>query len=77
MPKNFISEGYRQTIEVTPQNVPMYTQVSPVVHSTPNIEEPIFHGGAPSKYFSFNDRMDEFQDQFAELQKEIKALGGK
>lgn len=69
MPENFVSEGYRQIAEVTPQNVPIFTQVSPVVHSTPNIEELIFYGGAPSEYFAFNDRMEEFQDQFADLQK--------
>ncbi|KAI5391435.1 hypothetical protein KIW84_076299 [Lathyrus oleraceus] len=39
--------------------------------------EPVYHGPTPSEDPGLNDRMDEFQDQFAELQKEIKALRGK
>lgn len=75
MPRDFIPEGYQQ--EVTPQNIPVFTNVSPVVHSTPHMGEPVYHGPTPSEDPSLNDRMDEFQDQFAELQKEIKALRGK
>ena len=49
----------------------------PVVHYTPHLGEPVYHGPTPSEDPGLNDRMDEFQDQFAELQKEIKALRGK
>lgn len=73
--QRFIQDGYQQ--EFTPQNVPVFTNVSPVVHSTPHLGEPVYHGSTPSEDPSLNDRMDEFQDQFAELQKEIKALCGK
>lgn len=39
--------------------------------------EPVYHGPTPSEDPGLIDRMDEFQDQFAELQKEMKALRGK
>jgi hypothetical protein len=41
--------------------------VPPVVHYTPHLGEPVYHGPTPSKDPGLNDRMDEFQDQFAEL----------
>ncbi|KAI5414603.1 hypothetical protein KIW84_040185 [Lathyrus oleraceus] len=68
-------DRYQQ--EFVPPNAPVFTNVPPVVHYTPHLGEPVYHGPTPSEDPGLNDRMDEFQDQFAELQKEIKALRGK
>lgn len=73
MPENFIPEGYQPAVEVTPKNLSIFTNVSPVIHSAPHVEEQVYHGTDPG----LNDRMDDFQDQFAELQKEMRALRGK
>lgn len=48
----------------------------PVIHTTPYHEEPIFHA-TPSESMGVYNKMDDFQDQFAEMQIEIKALRGK
>ncbi|XP_050898654.1 uncharacterized protein LOC127105502 [Lathyrus oleraceus] len=69
-------EGYR------PQNVeaPVVTVVMsvppPVVHTTPYNEENIFHV-APSEVVGVDERLEGFQDQFLEMQREINALRGK
>ncbi|KAI5394888.1 hypothetical protein KIW84_061494 [Lathyrus oleraceus] len=68
-------DRYQQ--EFVPPNAHVFTTVPPVVHYTPHLGEPVYHGPTPSEDPGLNDRMDEFQDQFAELQKEIKALRGK
>lgn len=47
-----------------------------VVHTTPYNEEPIFHT-APSEGVVMDEGIDEFQDQFSEMRKEIKPLRGK
>lgn len=73
MPSNHIPEGYRpqdtEALVVTAvMSVPHL-----VVHTTPYNEEPIFHT-APSEGVGMDERMDEFQDLFSEMRKEIKAL---
>ncbi|KAI5430169.1 hypothetical protein KIW84_034665 [Lathyrus oleraceus] len=75
IPMDLNQDRYQQ--EFVPPNAPVFTNVPPVVHYTPHLGEPVYHGPTPSEDPGLNDRMDEFQDQFAELQKEIKALRGK
>lgn len=75
IPRDLNQEAYQQ--EYVPQNAHVLTTVPPVVHYTPHLAEPVYHGPTPSEDPGLNDRMDEFQDQFVELQKEIKALRGK
>lgn len=75
IPRDLNQDRYQQ--EFVPPNAPVFTNVPPVVHYTPHLGEPVYHGPTPSEDPGLNDRMDEFQDQFAELQKEIKALRGK
>ncbi|XP_050878820.1 uncharacterized protein LOC127082634 [Lathyrus oleraceus] len=75
IPRYLNQDRYQQ--EFVPPNAPVFTNVPPVVHYTPHLGEPVYHGPTPSEDPGLNDRMDEFQDQFAELQKEIKALRGK
>lgn len=48
----------------------------PVVHVVPYIEEPIFHADQ-SETVGVYEMMDEFQDQFQAMEKEIQALRGK
>ena len=48
----------------------------PVVHTTPYNEENIFHA-APSEVVGVDERLEGFQDQFLEMQREINALRGK
>ncbi|KAI5423864.1 hypothetical protein KIW84_030184 [Lathyrus oleraceus] len=75
IPRDLNQDRYQQ--EFVPPNAPVFTNVPPVVHYTPHLGEPVYHGPTPSEDPGLNDRMDEFQDQFVELQKEIKALRGK
>ncbi|KAI5406161.1 hypothetical protein KIW84_052776 [Lathyrus oleraceus] len=75
IPRDLNQDRYQQ--EFVPPNAHVFTNVPPVVHYTPHLGEPVYHGPTPSEDPGLNDRMDEFQDQFAELQKEIKALRGK
>ncbi|KAI5402105.1 hypothetical protein KIW84_066537 [Lathyrus oleraceus] len=75
IPRDLNQDRYQQ--EFVPPNAPVFTNVPPVVHYTPHLGEPVYHGPTPSEDPGLNDRMDEFQGQFAGLQKEIKALRGK
>ena len=47
-----------------------------VVHVVPYVEEPVFHADQ-SETVGFYERIDEFQDHFQAIQKEIQALRGK
>ena len=47
-----------------------------VVHDTPYVEELVFHADH-SESVGVYERMDGFQDQLQEMQKEIQALKGK
>lgn len=47
-----------------------------MVHVAPYVEEPIFHVDQ-SETMGAYERMDEFQDQFQAMQKEIQAMRGK
>lgn len=68
--------GYRpQNAEAPVVTIVMF--VPPlVVHTTPYNEENIFHT-APSDVVEVDERLEGFQDQFLEIQREINALRGK
>ncbi|XP_058757379.1 uncharacterized protein LOC131630634 [Vicia villosa] len=80
MPKGYpwgMPEGYLSAPEMTRPMTPIMVHTRPVVHTGPFVPEPIYHNDAPSESVGIYDRMDGFQDQFEELQKEMKALRGK
>lgn len=72
---SFAPKGYQPTIKVLISQ-PIMSILPPVVHATPYVEETIFHVDQ-SESVGVYERMDEFQDQFQAMQKEIKALRGK
>ena len=52
--------------------------VPPVMNVVPVVNDVVHHPTPPpSEGIGFYDRMDDFQDQFNEMQKEMKALRGK
>lgn len=70
-----MQEGYQPVVEVPIAQPVMY--VPPLmVHDTPYMEETIFHVDQSESVGAY-ERMDEIQDQFQAMQKEIKALRGK
>lgn len=75
MPPSFVLEGYQSGVEV-PMTQPIMSVPSIVVHAAPYFEEPIFHADQ-SETLGVYESMDEFQDQFQAMQKEIEALRGK
>ncbi|XP_050897028.1 uncharacterized protein LOC127103830 [Lathyrus oleraceus] len=73
MPPNYILEGYHPQVPEAPV-MPVVMLIPPsVIHTTPYHKEPIFHA-TPSESMGSYEKMDEFQDQFVEIQREIKAL---
>ncbi|XP_050919668.1 uncharacterized protein LOC127137237 [Lathyrus oleraceus] len=76
MPHGYMPTGYHpQNPEAPVVTVVMF--IPPfVVHTTPYNEENIYHD-APSEVMGVDERLDGFQDQFLEIQREINALGGK
>ncbi|XP_050914788.1 uncharacterized protein LOC127129693 [Lathyrus oleraceus] len=76
IPHGYMPTGYR------PENVeaPVVTAVMSVpphvVHTTPYNEENIFDA-APSEVVGVDERLEVFQDQLLEMQREINALRGK
>lgn len=72
---NFVPEGYQQAVEV-PISQRVMSVPPLMVHAAPYMEEPIFHADQ-SENVGLSERMDEFQDQFQEMQNEIQALRGK
>lgn len=75
MPYKFVLEGYQPAVEVHMAQ-PMMAVPPLVVHTIPYVEEPIFHTDQ-SGTIGVYEIMDEFQDQFQAMQKEIQALRGK
>ncbi|XP_050897313.1 uncharacterized protein LOC127104153 [Lathyrus oleraceus] len=75
MPHNFVPEGYQSAVEV-PMAQPMMSIPPLVVHVVPYVEEHDFHA-YQSESVHVYERMDEFQDQFQAMHKEIQALRGK
>lgn len=73
MPPNFLREGYQPEVPVAQ---PVMSVPPPVVHVVPYVEEPVFHADQSENVGGYK-RMDEFQDQFQTMQKEIQALRGK
>ncbi|MCI86377.1 hypothetical protein A2U01_0107658, partial [Trifolium medium] len=51
---------------------PVMTVPPPVVHTVPFGNEQIYHVG-PSECLGIEERMEDFQNQFQEMQREIKA----
>lgn len=73
MPPNYTPEGQRPQVSETPVVPAVMYVPPPVIHTTPYHEESVFHA-TPSESMGVYDKTDDFQDQFAEMQKEIKAL---
>ncbi|XP_058783715.1 uncharacterized protein LOC131658438 [Vicia villosa] len=72
MSYNFVPEGYHPVTGAS-QVTPIMTMTPPLVHTVPQAEEPIFQVEPNER----NEAYDDFQDQFQEMRKEIKALKGK
>ncbi|XP_058774324.1 uncharacterized protein LOC131648596 [Vicia villosa] len=72
MSYNFMPEGYRPVTGAT-QTTPIMTVIPPSVHTVPQAEEPIYQVEPNGR----GEVYDDFQDQFQEMRKEIKALKGK
>jgi hypothetical protein len=49
------------------------TYSTPVIHTIPQNEEPIYHSDSVGEY----DRLDELQEKYDEMQQEMRALRGK
>lgn len=75
MPPNYTLEGYQPPSNgtlVPPPGVAVVASVPPpIIPTAPIVEEPVYHTAQSEEGGTF-ERMDEFQDQFAEMQKEIK-----
>ncbi|PNX82497.1 coatomer subunit zeta-3, partial [Trifolium pratense] len=77
MPFNFMSERCQPIMQHVMIIPPPAMTVPPlVVHTAPFGDEQIYHA-EPSECLGVEERMDDFQSQFQEMQKEIKALRGK
>ncbi|XP_058741750.1 uncharacterized protein LOC131614140 [Vicia villosa] len=72
MSYNFMPEGYRPVTGAA-QTTPIMTVIPPSVHTVPQTEEPIYQVEPNER----GEVYDDFQDQFQEMRKEIKALKGK
>jgi hypothetical protein len=49
------------------------TYSAPAVHTIPQEEQPIFHSGSVGAYY----RVDDLQEKYDEMQREMRALRGK
>ncbi|XP_058766882.1 uncharacterized protein LOC131640501 [Vicia villosa] len=72
MSYNFVPEGYHPVTGTT-KVTPVMTTTPPLVHTVPQAGEPIYQVEPNER----NEAYDDFQDQFQEMRKEIKALKGK
>lgn len=72
---HFVPEGYQSAVVVTMAQRVMSVS-PPMVHAAHYVEEHVFHA-EQSETLGVYERMDEFQDQFQAMQKEIQALRGK
>ncbi|XP_058726198.1 uncharacterized protein LOC131597523 [Vicia villosa] len=72
MSYNFVPEGYHPVIGAA-QTTPIMTVIPPPVHTVPQAEEPIYQVEPNER----GEVYDDFQDQFQEMRKEVKALKGK
>ncbi|XP_058726476.1 uncharacterized protein LOC131597828 [Vicia villosa] len=72
MSYNFVPEGYHPVTGAA-QTTPIMTVIPPLVHTVPQAEEPIYQVEPNER----GEVYDDFQDQFQEMRKEIKALKGK
>lgn len=77
MPLNFTPEGYQPATQPTTSvSTPVMSVPTPVVHIVPYINEPTFRAEA-YEGLGVCERLDDFEDQFQEMQREIKAFRGK
>ena len=85
MPKNFAPEGFNLGLQDTPLVQTVITLTPPVVHAVPAAPPlvnmvPFINDDVclpfppPSEEFGLYDRMDDFQEQFDKMQREMKAL---
>ncbi|XP_058775731.1 uncharacterized protein LOC131650007 [Vicia villosa] len=72
MSYNFVPEGYHPVTGAA-QTTPIMTVIPPSVHTVPQAEELIYQVEPNER----GEVYDDFQDQFQEMRKEIKALKGK
>ena len=72
-PRTTIPKGYRPQVIEVPRTTAIMTMPQPVVHTIPQHGEQILHA-APNESVGVHERLNEFQEQFLELQKELKAL---
>ena len=78
MLKNLILERYNPTAQVSHLVQPAVVSTPPVVHIVRVINDQIYHADTtPNECLEIHDRMDDFQDQLLEMQKEMKSLRGK
>lgn len=75
MPPNFVLKGYQSVVEV-PMAQPIMLVPPPMVHVVPYVKELVFHADQ-SETVGVYERIDEFQDQFQAMHKEIQALRGR
>ncbi|XP_058783714.1 uncharacterized protein LOC131658434 [Vicia villosa] len=71
MSYNFVPEGYH-LVTGAAQTTPIMTVIPPPVHTVPQAEEPIYQVEPNER----GEVYDDFQDQFQEMRKAIKALKG-
>lgn len=76
IPPNFAPEVYQIPATTTTIHVPIMIVPPPAVHIVPHFNETIYYA-APSESLGVCERMNDFEDQFQEMQKEIKDLRGK
>ena len=71
--ENPVPGGYKLQVTEAPRVTAIMSMPPPVVHATP--EDQIYHV-APSEGMGVYERMDEFQEQFSAMQKELQAIRG-
>ena len=74
-PRATIPEGYRPQVIEVPRVTSIMTMSQPVVHTVPQHKEKILPA-VPSESAGVHERLNEFQEQFLEMQKELKTLQG-
>ncbi|KAI5395810.1 hypothetical protein KIW84_062117 [Lathyrus oleraceus] len=76
IPPNFMPDIPPPTFASMPASSPVLAIPSPIVHTTPRVDNTIYHS-EPSEGPDVNEKMDVMNDQFLELLKELKNLRGK
>jgi len=76
MPANFVPEGLAPTFASLPASSLVLVVPPLVVHTMPRVDDTIYHS-EPSEGPDVYEKMDDMNDQFLELRKELKTLRGK